>query len=132
MNDNEQNNNQPLDPITRLTRDLREAASTLGRDEARLSVDAYYQIQGDPITSANQVRSLSKSEEPHMVVRWLMDQNQTLENQIKRALDRWTDRGPGSVGKNHTGIGPVLSAGLAAHIDITKALQSATSGPSPG
>ena len=38
-----------LDPITRLTRDLRAAARTLSEDEARFLVDAYYAMQRDRI-----------------------------------------------------------------------------------
>ena len=44
-----------------------------------------------------------------------------MEKQIKRALDSWTDSIPAAVwAKGIVGIGPVISAGLAAHIDITR------------
>jgi len=111
-----------LDLIARLNKDLKVAAVTLSPDEARYMVDAYYQIQEYRKASANQHRSLAKSGEPNSVIGWLMEQDQTLENQIKRVLDAWTDGNPiGEWAKSIVGIGPVISAGLLAHIDIVKA-----------
>lgn len=46
---------QQLDPISRLNRDIREAATILGQVEARFLVDAYYIIQEDRKRSFNQV-----------------------------------------------------------------------------
>lgn len=111
-----------LDPITRLSRDLAQAAKTLSLAEVRYVVDAYYMLQGNRIQAANQVRALRVSEEPHEVIDWLMTQNDTLEQQLKRALDHWTDgQELGRWAKSIIGIGPVISAGLLAHIDIERA-----------
>lgn len=111
-----------LDPISRLSRDIKSALVSLSEQEARYLVDAYYTIQSYRIQSANQVRALSKSDEPHEILNWLEDNNQSLENQIKRALDAWTDTRPlGRWAKSVTGIGPVIAAGLLAHIDIKQA-----------
>jgi hypothetical protein len=114
--------NPDLTPITRLSRDLKEAAATLSPDEARYLVDAYYQIQEYRKAANNQVRSLVEAQEPHTVIAWLAEQNESLESQIKRALDRLSDSSPVGVwAKSITGIGPVISAGLLAYIDIEKA-----------
>jgi hypothetical protein len=111
-----------LDPITRLSRDLADAAKLLTPTEARYLVDAYYTIQEYRKASDNQVRALNTSSEPHKVIDWLADQMESLESQVRRALDKWTDAQPlGVWAKSITGIGPVISAGLLAHIDITKA-----------
>jgi hypothetical protein len=111
-----------LESVNRLTRDIRNAAATLTRTEARYLVDAYYSIQDYRKASDNQVKALTKSGEPCSVIHWLYDQMDTLENQIKRALDAWTDAHPvGQWSKSIVGIGPVIAAGLLAHIDITKA-----------
>lgn len=111
-----------IEPIKRLTRDLATAAKTLSKQEARFLVDEYYLMQRNRIAANNQIRALGESEEPHEVIQWLADQDATLENQIKRALDKWTDSfHMGRWCKSVTGIGPVIAAGLAAHIDITKA-----------
>jgi len=105
------------DPIRRLTRDLRNAARTLGSDEARFLVDAYYVMQEDRKRSFAQDRTLSESDEPHGVIQWLAEQSHTLEGQIKSALDAYTQAHlMGSWMREVHGIGPVISAGLLAHI----------------
>jgi len=105
----------------RLKRNIVSAAGLLSINEARYLVDAYYQIQENRKAAANQLRALAESREPHSVIAWFLDQNETLEKQIKRALDVWTDSMPAAVwAKGIVGIGPVISAGLAAHIDIAR------------
>jgi hypothetical protein len=114
--------NLELEVVQKLGRDLSKAAVTLSLDEVRFLVDAYYIMQKDRIRSSNQVRALGENQEPHEVLRWLAEQSTTLENQIKRALDKWTDgQEMGKWCKGITGLGPVITAGLLAHIDITKA-----------
>lgn len=111
-----------LDAIKRLTRDLKNAAKTLGAGEARFLVSSYYTMQEDRIRAAHQVRQLSKSEEPHEVLAWLGSNVDTLESQIKRALEAYALAQPiGQWAMSITGIGPVISAGMIAHVDITKA-----------
>lgn len=115
----------PTDPekrtsVTRLSRDLALAAQSMTLDEARYLVDAYYVSQEARKRTDNQQLAMQK--EPHLLLSWLSDQNETLESQIKRALDRFTDTHQvGAWLKSLYGIGPVLSAGLIAHIDINKA-----------
>jgi hypothetical protein len=104
-----------IEETVRLGRDLRVAARTMSDDQARYLVDAYYIMQEDRKRTANQERSLG--EEPHEVIKWLSEKNRTLEEQIKVALDNYTQghkMGPWM--RRVYGIGPVLSAGLLAHI----------------
>lgn len=111
-----------LPAVSRLSRDLKNAAATLSPAQARYMVDAYYQIQEYRKASGNQTTALEKQGEPNEVISWLFTQQEVLENQIKRALDAWTDGNKISQwAKSITGIGPVISAGLLAHIDINKA-----------
>lgn len=118
--------NDTFESVSRLTRDMARAAATLSPDEARYLVDAYYIQQENRKRTNNQVRALGETEEPHSVVAWLANQDAILEGQIKRALDSYTDAHPiGEWLKEITGIGPVIAAGLLAHIDIT---QSPTAG----
>ena len=106
--------------VQRLGRDLAVAASTLSDEEARFLVDAYYQMQEGRKRAANQARSMDA--EPHSVLVWLREQDEILESQIKRALEKYTDARPVGVWMKSThGIGPVIAAGLMAHIDIEKA-----------
>jgi len=111
-----------LEPIQKLGKDLRVAAKTLSDDEARFLVDYYYIAQEDRKRSTNQVRALNESKEPNAVIDWLADQTSGLENEIKKALDAYTENHPmGAWMRQVYGIGPVISAGLLAHIDITRA-----------
>lgn len=109
-----------LEALQRLSRDERIAAKTMSDDEARYLVDSYYMMQEMRKRSANQVRAMG--DEPHEVVAWLATQSNMLENQLKGALDRYSDAHPvGRWARSIVGIGPVISAGLIAHIDIHQA-----------
>lgn len=111
-----------MEPVQRLTRDLRDAARRLGDREVRYIVDAYYIVQEHRKAIRNQQRTLVDAGEPAHLPRWLGNQLEILEEQIRRAMDAWTDaRIEGRWAKSIVGIGPVLAAGLLAHIDITKA-----------
>lgn len=109
-------------PIEKLSKDLRKATATLSAQEVRYLVDSYYQMQENRKRSDNQVRAMSESDEPHEVLTWLATNNRRLENQIKAGLDAYSKSQPiGEWARSIVGIGPVISAGLIAHIDINKA-----------
>jgi len=111
-----------LGSIERLTKDLRNAAVTLSEREVRFLVDSYYAMQRDRIRASHQTRTLEKNAEPHIVLGWLTGQRGTLEKQVARALDAYSASNPSSAwARSITGIGPIISAGLVANIDITKA-----------
>lgn len=111
-----------LEPIQKLTRDITAASRTLSTDEARFLVDAYYSMQENRIRSNAQVRELTKSGEPHDVLAWLAAQDASLEGQVKRALAKYAEASPvGNWCLSIIGIGPVITAGLLAHIDIDQA-----------
>ena len=111
-----------IDPLQRLTKDIKAAAATLSAGEVRFLVDYYYQMQADRIRSNHQVRTLVESGEPHQVLAWLGVNTETLERNIKSALDVYTSgHQVGRWSKSIVGIGPILAAGLLAHIDIEKA-----------
>ena len=106
--------------VAKLSRDTRLAAATLSPREARYLVDTYYQMQENRKRSENQVRSMD--EEPHEAIAWLAIQDRTLENRIKSMLDVFSAANRvGEWSRTIKGIGPVIAAGLLAHIDITKA-----------
>lgn len=111
--------NDETPAVQRLSLDLAKASTTLTTQEARFLVDAYYLMQDGRKRADNQVRAMKA--EPHMLISWFATQHDTLESQIKRALDRYSDAQPvGLWMKSIYGIGPVIAAGLLAHIDITK------------
>lgn len=107
--------------IEKFTRaDIRKAAVVMTDAEARFLVDYYYISQDDRKRGDNQVRSMG--EEPNMMLTYLADQARRLESTIQKALDDYTKAHTmGSWMREVYGIGPVLSAGLLAHIDIRKA-----------
>lgn len=112
-----------MESILKLTKDLKTAAYTLSDKEARFLVDAYYQMQDKRIVAQGQIRSITQGDnEPHDVLQWLFDQNNLLEKQVAKALDAYSGAHPvGQWARSVDGIGPVIAAGLLAHIDIKKA-----------
>lgn len=116
-----------LVPVTKLHKDLRVAAKTLSRDEARYLVDSYYQLQEDRKRAAARLRQLDAggaedaAAEPHDILGWLGTQSATLEKQLIIPLDIYTENHPvGRWAKSICGIGPVIAAGLLAHINIER------------
>jgi len=107
-------------PLTPLPRDLRKASSSLGRDEARFLVDLFYAMQDERIGLKNQARALQSVEEPHDTVAFFGEQFQALEGQIKASLDAYSAADPlGQWARAQIGIGPIIAAGLLAHIDLS-------------
>lgn len=116
------NNMENLEAIKKLTKDLKKATVTLSDQEARYLVDAYYIMQDDRKRSYNQERALDETNEPNLLIGWLAENSQVLENNIKSALGAYAASKPiGVWSQSICGIGPVISAGLIAHIDIHKA-----------
>jgi len=104
-----------------LNSDLLRTATTLGVKEARYLVNTYYAMQEGRKVAGNQIRAISPSnQQPHAVIAWLQSQNTTGEKQIKRALDAWSDSIPIARWAKSVGIDPVIAAGLAAHIDMSR------------
>lgn len=112
-----------FEPLRRLDRDLKKASRQLSCRGARNLVDFYYQIQGFRTAAANQVRMAKDAGEPNLVIDWVASSTRTLENDIKKALDEFTDEwAAGRWMKSIVGIGPVISAGFLATLDIRKAM----------
>jgi len=111
-----------LESIGKLTRDLKTASSTLTDREARYLVDSYYAVQDYRMQAHAQARQASKADEPHAVLAWLGSNMETLEAEIKKALGVYAEsRRAGRWALSVYGIGPVIAAGLLAHIDVTRA-----------
>tara|TARA_R110002020_G_scaffold88008_1_gene216505 strand:+ start:2787 stop:3593 length:807 start_codon:yes stop_codon:yes gene_type:complete len=109
-----------LIPIQKLAADIKKAAIEFTETEARFLVDAYYQRQDERIRAESQVRSMEN--EPHAILDWLGVQSFALENQLKGVLDVYSSNHPiGRRIRTVVGVGPVIAAGMLAHIDITKA-----------
>jgi hypothetical protein len=109
-------------PEALVARDIYAAAREMGRESARYLVDLYYAVQRDRIRASNQVRALALAGEPRTVMYYFAAQFEGLEEQIKKALLEYASADPvGQWSMRVAGIGPVIAAGLLAHIDIEKA-----------
>lgn len=114
-----------LTPVHKLDRELRVLGREFGRDQARGLVDLYYRWQEHRIALRGQIRAATQGTDPATetaLLEHFADQVEALERQVVRVLDDWTDhRRVGQWAKAQLGIGPILSAGLLAHIDIERA-----------
>lgn len=113
-----------LEPVSKLTKDIKAAARTLTQSEARYYVDTYYKIQDARIRARNQERAADQSveAEPNNLDAYLGDQFTVLEKEIAKALAVYVDAQPiGIWAKANKGVGPVIAAGIISRIDIHKA-----------
>jgi len=111
-----------IDPLVQLNKDIKQAAIALKQAEVRFLVDYYYQMQKNRIRSKLQSDRSTEGNEPGLVLDWVMGNSRKLENNIRAVLSTYTDSNLiGRWSKSIVGIGPVIAAGLLAHIDIEKA-----------
>lgn len=111
--------------VEKLRKDVRAAAASLQEDEVRYLVDAYYIMQDDRKRARNQERAYTKAQEgekPSEILSWLAGNSERLEDEIKTVLDVYSENHPiGLWMKANIGIGPVIAAGLLAHISVENA-----------
>lgn len=98
-------------------------AEPLSRATMRYFVDQYYQIQDYRKASSNQLSAIERAGEPAQVVTAGIHKSlERIEKQIQTHLEIASNNSAvGRWSNSITGIGPIISAGLLAHIDITKA-----------
>lgn len=105
--------------LRRLKGDLRASARLLERSEARYLVDLYYQIQEFRKAAKNQTRD---QDEPNILLEWIGREFRALEDTVKASMGDFADRYEvGRWSQGLVGVGPIIAAGLIAHIDIKKA-----------
>lgn len=96
-------------------------AAKLSAPEARFLVSNYYDSQEQRKRADMQLRHLGDKEHA-TILEYTANVHALTENQVKRALLKYAE---GSlVGRwcmSHVGVGEVITAGLLAHLDITKA-----------
>jgi hypothetical protein len=106
----------------KIARDVRQLTVNFDQRSVRELVATYYRLQDDRIALAAQSRELIKAQSPHELVEFLSNNLGYMETALKYPLERFAQSY--EVGKwalSQYGIGPVITAGLIAHIDITKA-----------
>lgn len=110
-----------LELVNRLSRDLRQAARELSREDVRYVVDLYYSMQDYRKKATNQERAAGDDREPHRIVTWAAEQFSTMEKQVERFLEVFALHDPvGAWSLGILGIGPVIASGLLAHIDVER------------
>jgi hypothetical protein len=108
--------------FTHFARDVRSMSSNLDSSSARKLVDSYYILQENRIAFAAQARELEKQQSPYELVAFIAHNLHIMEKSLKYPLQRYAESSvAGEWAISQYGIGPVLAAGLSAHIDITKA-----------
>ena len=113
---------EALDPVVRLERAVRPLARELDRKAAGTLVEIYYRWQEHRIALSNQLRAQLEQDRPREVIDHFATQVSQLERQMVGVLGEWARSRPeGAWAQAQKGIGPVLSAGLGAHIDIHRA-----------
>lgn len=106
-------------PMELLLRDLKQAALVLSNQEARYLVDYYYICQEDRKRANLQRRALDENEEPNILLVWVADNMRRLETRIKAALEVYTNQSlVGQWSMSQVGIGPIIAAGLLAHVSL--------------
>ncbi len=102
---------------------LKDEAARMDREQARYLVDAYYQVQDYRKAANNQWNADDYEDDaPLPIVAWLAGRMEAIENDLKKLLESYAQANPvGRWAMSIMGIGPVISAGLLAHIDITQA-----------
>jgi len=107
---------------TRFNRDVRSLAAEMDQNSTRKLVDAYYTIQENRMAFSAQARELKTQDSPSELVEFLSYNLQLMEKSLKFPLEAFAQSTvAGQWALSQYGIGPVLAAGLCAHIDITKA-----------
>lgn len=113
-----------------LRKDMKEAVRTLagrgqsGHVEVRYLVNQYYVIQKDRMRATSRSKKLVEADQPSSMLQWAAMRSEDTEKQLRSFLDEYTrveSTGMGEWAREVYGIGPVIAAGLLAHIDITKA-----------
>jgi len=106
--------------VSRLNAELRQQAREMGMQQARYLVDAYYSMQEYRKSGANKMRAGDNGDTPAMpLLDWLTAQFATLEVRLRDLLGNFAQASPiGEWSLNQVGIGPIIAAGLLAHIDM--------------
>jgi hypothetical protein len=107
-----------LEPVRRISKDLKDSARQLSRRQATYLVTLYYQIQGFRIRAENQERASAAAEQPNDFVHWTNQQMGRVEQVIATALDSYSTFHPlGQWAKSIDGIGKIIAAGFLAILD---------------
>lgn len=96
-------------------------ASRLKREEIGFLVETYYELQELRKRAANRRRALDERSEPSVLMDAYARHNEEMEKRIRGVLLAWCRSDPLSAWAIQTiGVGPVIAAGLAAHVRVER------------
>ena len=105
--------------MTAIDKDMRNLARMASEQEARFLVDNYYMAQGNRIRAASQIRDCKKEGESTELLQVNLNNFRFAENQLFKILDEYSNsKELGVWARSIHGIGPVITAGLLAHINL--------------
>lgn len=105
----------------KLTIKQAKEGALLSRNEARDLVHTYYMHQKHRIALGNQIFQLKKADRPAQIIEFFFERFQQNESDMIRVLNNYAKNSQvGRWALAQKGIGPILAAGLLAHIDMAK------------
>lgn len=105
--------------VERISRDIKHESREMNRQAARFMVDNYYSVQKQRIRLGNQLQASMDNDEESSAIRYVFEQFHILERQVQLTLDHYSKSHPvGQWIRTIPGIGPVIAAGLLAHLDV--------------
>jgi hypothetical protein len=99
-------------------------AGEAGLTTIRFLVESYYDHQRYRMEASNRVRAAMDAKAPENLMRWLNGRWADTETAIAYMLKQYVEvekTGMGTWATSHVGIGPIISSGLIAYIDMDKA-----------
>ena len=112
-----------IEALAKLNKDIKTAATVLTPQEARYLVDTFYQLQDYRKMFDNQCRQLTTTPEgePCGTLAFFGANFATLEKNVQTVLETYAKSQPiGQWMMSIMGIGPIIAAGIMAHVDIKK------------
>lgn len=115
-----------IEVVARMTKDIKEKINAdpalMTKDEIRFLVSSYYGVQDLRKLLGNRISALQKQDEAASMFAFVLNGVKITEKNIQGLLAIASGgRQIGQWAESIRGIGPVISAGLLAHIDIAKA-----------
>lgn len=107
--------------------DLSDLANRITKDEVSSLVSTYYTIQDQRIRTGNQLSRFQAQDKPAEAIEQMFSFFESMEERIKNLMEIWVTRTDNPVANwlySICGIGPVLTAGWIANIDITRCRSS--------
>ena len=112
-----------LEGLASISKTVKESTTKMNRDQARVIIDSYYQIQKVRIAFQNQTRAVVQGYDEENVeqlsVTWILRYCENLENQIKKLIQGYAESVPVCRWAMQVkGIGPIFAVSLWCYIDM--------------